>query len=143
MGMAAALALAEVWSAVPVGAAAAAGGAAAASAVLRRPLATVLILLLFFPFGALLPLVVGAGVGALAVSLLGDRAPEPTGASGATDRDGQPVPPYTSSSMMPTCWTITLRAPGLPLRWISRSSTLLSSEDSTSRFSGFAITAMK
>lgn len=79
MGMAAALALAEVWSAVPVGAAVAAGGAAAASAVLRRPLATVLILLLFFPLGALLPLVVGAGVGALAVSLLGDRAPEAHG----------------------------------------------------------------
>jgi H+/Cl- antiporter ClcA len=78
VGMAAALALAEVWTAVPVGAAAAAGGAAAASAVLRRPLATVLILLLFFPFGALLPLVVGAGVGALAVSLLGSRAPAPT-----------------------------------------------------------------
>ena len=78
MGMAAALALAELWTAVPVGAAAAAGGAAAASAVLRRPLATVLILLLFFPFGALVPLVVGAGVGALAVSLLGSRAPEPT-----------------------------------------------------------------
>ncbi|WP_243060826.1 chloride channel protein [Nocardioides sp. SR21] len=77
MGMAAALALAEVWSAVPVGAAVAAGGAAAASAVLRRPLATVLILLLFFPLGALIPLAVGAGVGALAVSLLGDRAPEP------------------------------------------------------------------
>lgn len=77
MGMAAALALAELWSAVPVGAAVAAGGAAAASAVLRRPLATVLILLLFFPLGALVPLAVGAGVGALAVSLLGDRAPEP------------------------------------------------------------------
>jgi H+/Cl- antiporter ClcA len=76
LGMAAALALAEAWSAVPVGAAAAAGGAAAAAAVLRRPLAVVLILLFFFPFGALLPLVVGAGVGALAVSLLGSRAPE-------------------------------------------------------------------
>ena len=46
--------------------------------MLRRPLAVVLILLFFFPFGALLPLVVGAGVGALAVSLLGSRAPEPT-----------------------------------------------------------------
>lgn len=76
MGMAAALALAEVWSAVPVGAAVAAGGAAAASAVLRRPLATVLILLLFFPFGALVPLAVGAGVGALAVGVLGERVPE-------------------------------------------------------------------
>lgn len=76
MGMSAALWLAEVWTSIPVGAAAAAGGAAAASAVLRRPLATVLILLLFFPLGALLPLVVGAGVGALAVSLLGSRAPE-------------------------------------------------------------------
>lgn len=78
-GVAAALALAELWSAIPVAAAAAAGGAAAASAVLRRPLATVLILLLFFPLGALLPLVVGAGVGALAVGLLGDRAPEAHG----------------------------------------------------------------
>lgn len=75
MGMAVGIAVAEVWSSVPVGAAVAAGGAAAATAVLRRPLATVLILLLFFPLGALLPLVVGAGVGALAVSLLGDRAP--------------------------------------------------------------------
>lgn len=82
MGMAAAIALAEVWSALPVGAAVAAGGAAAASAVLRRPLATVLILLLFFPLGALLPLAVGAGVGALAVALLGDRAPEPHGIGG-------------------------------------------------------------
>jgi H+/Cl- antiporter ClcA len=79
MGMAAALALAEAWSAIPVGAAAAAGGAAAAAAVLRRPLAVVLILLFFFPFGALLPLIVGAGVGALAVSLLGSRAPEAHG----------------------------------------------------------------
>lgn len=79
MGMTAAIALTEVWSAVPLGAAVAAGGAAAASAVLRRPLATVLILLLFFPLGSVLPLVVGAGVGALAVSLLGDRAPAPHG----------------------------------------------------------------
>jgi len=78
-GIAAALALAELWSAIPVAAAAAAGGAAAVSAVLRRPLATVLILLLFFPVGALLLIIVGAGVGALAVNLLGDRAPEAHG----------------------------------------------------------------
>lgn len=79
MGMAAAMALAEAWSAVPLGAAVAAGGAAAATAVLRRPLAVVLILLFFFPFGALLPLAVGAGVAALLVGVLGDRLPEPEG----------------------------------------------------------------
>lgn len=77
MGMAASMALAEAWSAVPLGAAVAAGGAAAATAVLRRPLAVVLILLFFFPFGAVIPLSVGAGVAALLVSLLGDRLPEP------------------------------------------------------------------
>lgn len=81
-GMAAATALVEAWSAVPLGAAVAAGGAAAAAAVLRRPLAVVLILLFFFPFGAVLPLAVGAGVGALAVALLGDRAPEPAALGG-------------------------------------------------------------
>lgn len=77
VGMAAAMALAEAWSAVPLGAAVAAGGAAAATAVLRRPLAVVLILLFFFPFGAVLPLSVGAAVAALLVSLLGDRLPQP------------------------------------------------------------------
>lgn len=81
-GMAASMALVEAWSAVPLGAAVAAGGAAAAAAVLRRPLAVVLILLFFFPFGAVLPLAVGAGVGALAVALLGDRAPPPSGPAG-------------------------------------------------------------
>ena len=81
-GMAAAMVLTEAWSAVPLGAAVAAGGAAAASAVLRRPLAVVLILLFFFPLGALLPLAVGAGIGALAVALLGDRAPRPSGLAG-------------------------------------------------------------
>ena len=81
-GMAASMVLTEAWSAVPLGAAVAAGGAAAASAVLRRPLAVVLILLFFFPIGALLPLAVGAGVGALAVALLGDRAPRPSGLAG-------------------------------------------------------------
>lgn len=79
MGMAAAMALAEAWSAVPLGAAVAAGGAAAATVVLRRPLAVVLILGFFFPFGALLPLAVGAGVAALLVGVLGDRLPEPEG----------------------------------------------------------------
>jgi H+/Cl- antiporter ClcA len=81
-GMAAAMVLAEAWSAVPLGAVVAAGGAASASAVLRRPLAVVLILLFFFPLGAVLPLAVGAGVGALAVALLGDRAPRPTALGG-------------------------------------------------------------
>lgn len=81
-GMTASMVLTEAWSAVPLGAAVAAGGAAAASAVLRRPLAVVLILLFFFPLGALLPLVVGAGVGSLAVAMLGDRAPQPSGLAG-------------------------------------------------------------
>ncbi len=79
VGMATALALEAAWTAVPVGAAVAAGGAAAATAVLRRPLAVVLILLFFFPFGAVLPIAVGAGVAALIVGLLGDRLPEPEG----------------------------------------------------------------
>nr|WP_258562847.1 chloride channel protein [Nocardioides sp. MAH-18] len=82
VGMAAAMVLTEAWSAVPLGAAVAAGGAAAATAVLRRPLAVVLILLFFFPFGAVLPLAVGAAVAALVVSLLGDRLPEPEGIGG-------------------------------------------------------------
>jgi len=79
VGMTAAMALTEAWSAVPLGAAVAAGGAAAATAVLRRPLAVVLILLFFFPIGAVLPLAVGAAVAALLVNLLGDRLPEPEG----------------------------------------------------------------
>lgn len=82
VGMASAMVLTEAWSAVPLGAAVAAGGAAAATAVLRRPLAVVLILLFFFPFGAVLPLTVGAAVAALVVSLLGDRLPEPEGIGG-------------------------------------------------------------
>jgi chloride channel protein, CIC family len=82
IGMAAAMALAEAWSAVPLGAAVSAGGAAAATAVLRRPLAVVAILLFFFPFGALLPLTAGAVVAALLTSLLGDRLPAPEGIGG-------------------------------------------------------------
>ncbi|WP_028637616.1 chloride channel protein [Nocardioides sp. URHA0032] len=77
IGMATALAVTAVWDSAPVGAVVAAGAGAAATAVLRRPLATVLILLFFFPFGAVLPLAVGAGVGALVSGLSPDRRTPP------------------------------------------------------------------
>jgi H+/Cl- antiporter ClcA len=79
LGMAVGMAVTAVWDAAPLGAVVAAGAGAAATAVLRRPLATVLILLFFFPFGAVLPLSVGAGVGALASGLSPDRRTPPHG----------------------------------------------------------------
>ena len=79
LGMATALAVQALWDSASVGAVVAAGAGAAASAVLRRPLATVLILLFFFPVGAVLPLAVGAGVGALASGLSPDRRTPPRG----------------------------------------------------------------
>ena len=79
VGMAAALVVATAFDAVPSGPAVAAGAGAAAVVVLRRPLASVLILLFFFPLDSVLALTVGAAVGMLVVSLLGDRVPEPSG----------------------------------------------------------------
>ncbi len=77
LGMAAgALVVALVPGAPP--AAVAAGAGAGTTVLLRRPLASALIMLLFFPLPAAVPLLVGAGVGAAVVSLLGDRLPAPT-----------------------------------------------------------------
>lgn len=76
-GMAAALAVAAVFPAAPVGPVVAAGAGAAATAILRRPLASVLLMLFFFPPTAVLALTVGAAVATVAVQVLGDRAPEP------------------------------------------------------------------
>ena len=52
---------------------------------------------LVLPVGAVLALAVGAGVGALALGLLGDRVPGETRRSAATDEGWtarQPTPPY-------------------------------------------------
>ncbi|MGD9959597.1 chloride channel protein [Nocardioides sp.] len=77
-GMAAGLMVAAAFPAATVTAVFAAGAGAAGAAVLRRPLAVTLFLLFFFPAPALLAVVTGAGVATLIISLLGDRAPEPT-----------------------------------------------------------------
>jgi H+/Cl- antiporter ClcA len=60
----------------------AAGAAAGTTVLLRRPLASALIMLFFFPTNAAVPLLVGAGIGAAMVSLLGNRLPAPTPVGG-------------------------------------------------------------
>lgn len=76
-GMAAALLTVAVFPSAPVAVVVGAGAGAGATALLGRPLAAALIMLLFVPVHALLALLVGCGVAAVALAALGDRAPAP------------------------------------------------------------------
>jgi H+/Cl- antiporter ClcA len=77
VGMTAGLVVATLLPGAPPGVLFAAGAGAGTTILIRRPLAATLILLLFFPLGALLPLLVGAGVGAAVVAMARERLPEP------------------------------------------------------------------
>jgi H+/Cl- antiporter ClcA len=82
VGMAAALLVVAVVPSAPGAVLVAAGAGAGTTVLLRRPLASALVMLLFFPLSATVPLVLGAGVGAVVVALLKDRLPAPTPVGG-------------------------------------------------------------
>jgi H+/Cl- antiporter ClcA len=82
VGMATAALVVAVLPDAPGGVLVAAGAAAGTTVLLRRPLASALIMLFFFPLTSAVPLLVGAGVGAVVVALLEDRLPAPTPVGG-------------------------------------------------------------
>ena len=76
VGMAGALLLLVIFPGAPGPALLAAGAGAGTTVLLRRPVASALIMLLFFPLHSALPLLLGAAVGAVVVSVLSDLLPE-------------------------------------------------------------------